>query len=1172
MYDLPTVEHARIGPFALIDIVGQAGMGVVWRGIHLEQRVPVAIKFLTQEGARDPLYLSCLKNEVRKVAALDHPAIVRVFDQGSVPEGLGVDSLIPGSPFLVMEFADGGTLSRHCGRLVWDQAHRVLMRLLDGLGHAHSHGMVHRDLKPGNVLLRRQTGGVVLTDFGLARAGDTDGGAVLNAGTPRYMAPEQVGQRGSEIGPWTDMYALGCLAWSLLCGRPPFHAPSMEEVLLAHVHDPVPQFEPNTPVPPGVEEWLTKLLHKSPHHRFVRAADAAHALAKLAPIDEADTLHIEPVFSSSDDVTNETPSVSFSQGFSQGSMEDTHIMEPRVQGASASSPGPLLHIERSLLWADRDDVPPTPDSWKTDHPPRDVQHLLGTGLGMFGLRSFPVIGRETEQDQLWDILKRVREEQSTRVVVIEGTAGMGKTHLAHWFSRRSYEVGAAIVLRTQYRSADSADPLVGMLHSLLGTLDLGRAQCKDRIEMALGVLGKYDQQEVEALLSVMGPFAGERYSEDIMQERNDVRPMVIRRLLNRFSMLRPMIVIIDDAHLDDDARQFANTLLSPTSRDHPVLCILNFNRGLLSSKSREDLNMFKEHDRVDSMVLGPLATEHRSILVRRMLGLAPVLASLVERRSGGNPQFAVQLVGDWIQKDILVQGDDGFQLRPGIQPEFPADLQAVWERRLAAALPTYRDTRSLQIAAELGMDVDVEEWEAACKILGVEADRVLVNAMVDAHLYVPQARGRGWTFVHSLVRESLCRQAEFEGRRAAHHHAAAEMLNGRDGVAPRRGRHLYRSGDTAGSVPVLREGALQCFREGRNEVGSDLISIYEQALTTLKVPKTDLRWSEGWMIKGQFLARRKDFPGVLRVVDEVLEKTKKTPKAQRLRAKAWFQKGSILRVMSETDDARSCLNKAMQLSVDDPALMSSALDQMGTLELNYGNPALSLRFFEGALEAAEEADDLDMLYRARTNMAGVYRRQGDIETAKGHLRAATIYHKGTGSKRQQSRCLNDMAELDRFTGDTDKAEEGYRLALQLLEALGDQRFYVAGLNLGIIYSETNRPVEARIQLEQCHRALQSSGMLGVDGVTCLCLAHVHAQLGLLSKWQKYFEEGTRLIGETGFTDVDIARSTQKGGEQLLLNGFVDEARRSLEFSRDHWEQLERDKEAADLTDIIDELS
>jgi len=164
-----------------------------------------------------------------------------------------------------------------------------------------------------------------------------------------------------------------------------------------------------------------------------------------------------------------------------------------------------------------------------------------------------------------------------------------------------------------------------------------------------------------------------------------------------------------------------------------------------------------------------------------------------------------------------------------------------------------------------------------------------------------------------------------------------------------------------------------------------------------------------------------------------------------------------------------------------------------------------------------------------------------------------------------------MAELDRFTGDTEKAEEGYRMALRLLEALGDQRFYVAALNLGIIYSETNRPVEARIQLEQCHRALQSSGLLGIEGVTSLCLAHVHAQLGSTEDWRQCFEDGRKLILETGFVDVDVARTAQKGGEQLLAKGFVEEARVSLEFARDHWEQLERDGEAAELTDIIDEL-
>ena len=170
----------QVGPFRLDGVIGQAGMGVVWKGRHVEQDVPVAIKFLTEEGARDPLYLGCLKNEVRKVATLDHPAIVRVYDHGEVPQGLDAHGLAAGSPFLVMEWAEGGTLSRHCGKMTWDQAWRTLMRLLDGLAHAHARGVVHRDLKPGNVLLRRDSGGVVLTDFGLARAGDTDGGAVLN--------------------------------------------------------------------------------------------------------------------------------------------------------------------------------------------------------------------------------------------------------------------------------------------------------------------------------------------------------------------------------------------------------------------------------------------------------------------------------------------------------------------------------------------------------------------------------------------------------------------------------------------------------------------------------------------------------------------------------------------------------------------------------------------------------------------------------------------------------------------------------------------------------------------------------------------------------------------------------------------------------------------------------
>lgn len=1162
-----TPETPRIGPFALFDVIGAAGMGVVWRAMHVEQRIPVAIKFLTADGARDPLYLGCLKNEVRKVAALDHPAIVQVHDHGSVPEDLGIKSLVPGSPYLVMEYAEGGTLSRHCGNLDWAQTYRVLMRLLGSLAHAHSHGVVHRDLKPGNVLLRRATGGVMLTDFGLARAGDTDGGAVLNAGTPSYMAPEQIEQRGSDIGPWTDMYALGCLAWSLLSGTPPFHRDSIDETLTAHLAEPVPNFEPNKPVPVGAEGWIQQLLHKSPHQRFVRASDAIFALQKLAPSDDIDTLHTEPVFQSS--VTMDRFLESTAPATS--SADDTQVMDPRTISGRQTTPAPLPQVERSLLWVERDELPPMPADWRPDYPHRSVAHLLGTGLAMFGMRSFPLVGREHEQNELWTTLETVRSTPCTRIVVIEGADGMGKSHLANWVARRSYEVGSAIALRAQFQDSSSHDPLVGLLHSLLSTTGNEREEAKTRVEQALEVLGHYQPQEVDALLAVLGPFPGEKLTKEATQERNEIRVSVIRRILHRFSVLRPIVLLLDDVHFDEEALQFASMLLAKASVNHPIMCVLTVNPVTATSGLKRALEQLKEHEAVSSIQLGPLAKEHRSELVRKLLGLEPDLASLVERRSGGNPQFAVQLMGDWIQKDILVHSNNGFNLKPGVRPEFPSDLQAVWERRLAAALPPFGDTRCLQVAAELGMEFSQEEWETACGLLQTEADMKSIAALVESQLLVPKPKDGEWMFVHSLVREALRRQADFEGNRQKHHRAVATMLAGRERVAHRRGRHLFLASDFGESIDVLLDGAWQCFREARNEIGWDLVLLRERALGELKIPKEDIRWANGWLAKERFYARRKMFPDVLKTVELILTHTTETPGAEHVRAMAWFRKGTIHRLMAEPDRARDALNKAMEIGINDIEVTWRTLEQMGSLELMFGNLSTSEEFFEGALKAAMKTGMGDQVFQVRQNMAGVFRRTGDIEAAKSHLSAALDYYRKTGAKRLQSRCLNDLAELDRFTGDLERAEDGYRQALTLLEALGDQQFYVAALNLGAIYAETGRPVEARNQLEHCARALKGSGLMGIEGATHLFLAHVHAQLGLMENWRSSFDEGFRLVTTTGFADVDIARSTRLGGQELLANGYRTAALESLRFSHEHWVLLDRSQEAAEVGDLIAEL-
>lgn len=275
MSDAPTdpLVGARIGEYHITRVLGRGGMGVVYEAEDTALGIPVALKSISAALARDAAFVRRFRTEARAMARVASPHIVRVMALRETEEGL----------FIVMEFVDGGDLHARMadGPIAWDAFWPLLRQMLLGLEAAHAVGIVHRDIKPRNVLLTRD-GTVKLTDFGLARL-TADGEATVTqavAGTLAYMSPEQVRSLPTLDGR-SDLFSLGLLAYEALAGRLPFDRSAGEfTVMRSIVETPFPpptEFAPG--VPPGVAHALMRALEKDPDRRYASAADMRDALS-----------------------------------------------------------------------------------------------------------------------------------------------------------------------------------------------------------------------------------------------------------------------------------------------------------------------------------------------------------------------------------------------------------------------------------------------------------------------------------------------------------------------------------------------------------------------------------------------------------------------------------------------------------------------------------------------------------------------------------------------------------------------------------------------------------------------------------------------------------------------------------------------------------------------------
>ncbi|MFH1185380.1 MAG: serine/threonine-protein kinase [Chloroflexota bacterium] len=264
----------KIGRYEIKGELGRGGMATVYRAYDPSFEREVAIKVLPRELMHDPQFRDRFRREIKTIASLEHPAIVPVYDVGEED----------GVPYFVMRFMPGGSLTQWIekGKFSLEDAARIIERLASALAYAHKVGLIHRDLKPDNILFDNN-GDPFISDFGVAKITDSStnmtGSGII--GTPAYMSPEQA--QGEKVDNRSDIYGLGVIIFQMLSGHQPYEATTPMGVAVKHITDPVPEILKSMPGLPDQADTIIKTaMAKDPSLRYQTATELAQALSAAA--------------------------------------------------------------------------------------------------------------------------------------------------------------------------------------------------------------------------------------------------------------------------------------------------------------------------------------------------------------------------------------------------------------------------------------------------------------------------------------------------------------------------------------------------------------------------------------------------------------------------------------------------------------------------------------------------------------------------------------------------------------------------------------------------------------------------------------------------------------------------------------------------------------------------
>jgi tetratricopeptide (TPR) repeat protein len=1043
--------------YEIQSVLGQGGMGAVFRARRVAERDIVAVKILPPEDTRSSLLPRFLR-EARLAARVRHPHVVKIHDFGRWgPERdryyLAME-LVDGIPF--DELLDAGFDAGTCAGLA-DQ-------ILDALAHVHARGILHRDIKPENAIVSRLDDGLLrikLLDFGIAAAYEdeeatrlTQEGAAL--GTPAYMAPEQAEGKTLE-GPVTDLYPVGVILYRLLSGHMPFEG-SLTSMLIAKIQSEPPALKARAGIEldPQFGAVIQKLVARLPEDRFGLAPDVRTALAPF----------ITPPKISADGWAKMG-----GRGGRRESEQPTFIAvntgDETLLPEQAGEPD--VTAERLEIW-----------------------------------------GRRSELARLDSIGERV-ETGEGQVALIHGPAGIGKTEVLKNYGIKMAESGRFLTLHTGFdRGGGRQSGVRAALEGFLGTSGESRAGVERACRELLRRYGEEDPDEVAQLLDFLRPRVDTQ--ESAGADQRERRFAVFVRVLRRMARDRPVLLVLDDIDAGgaDAAAFVAFVLFELGFEPCPLLLLVSyrdhhgpeFGRGLARSDRHEGS---LRH----TLALGPLGETDMVEWLRSAHGLSPTTAKVVFDRSGGNPLFAEHLARAGaealdVQATLSVGSSEG-QLPPALSSLLAASL----DERLSACEDPELLRDVLNRLSVLGVRAPADMLES---FMETHADRLddALDELIGLGILKEEASVDEVAFAQTLLRDAVL--AGIGQRRARKlHRRAAEIREAREDAKLDAGAiadHWDAAGQTDKAVPwwiqavdrEIAEGqAMLAARWGQKAYMALSPDGPERARLGIRLGRLCLDMGEldmaedllgplltdgdadAAMLAGEVLADLRETAGKGEAFKQLLEQLgQRVDEASETGQGAYHNVRALaLNYQGRYPEALEAARQACAMSTGESALRAKL--RLAVIYALLGQGAEATRLAEEAVD--EAADESAVLSRALRSLGFIYFQTGRSEDARAvHQRALELARR-TGRSARIPVTIHDLAACHAALDDIPVAREAAEAAVRAAKEQDLENVVIfAELKIASFDLIENQPAGVLARFDEVVGRARAAGMHMLEGL------------------------------------------------------------------------------------------